>query len=210
MRGWLGYGFSGSPRTCGWNSTNFGAGEPDGIEILKEIRSFRADLPVILLTGKGSVDAAVEAVQEGAADFIEKDLFVEDKLELSMEKVERMLDVLRENARLRAENEALDRDNIFYRTELGQRYKIVSGSERIDTILQQIEQIASIPRPVLVSSASVSFRSMVKGNATKVAGGDMTLNGRSIGSQQRCENTLLYDLVHSQHLVATVSPVRRA
>ncbi|MBT5058718.1 MAG: sigma-54-dependent Fis family transcriptional regulator, partial [Gemmatimonadetes bacterium] len=150
MRGWLGYGFSGSPRTCGWNSTNFGAGEPDGIEILKEIRSFRADLPVILLTGKGSVDAAVEAVQEGAADFIEKDLFVEDKLELSMEKVERMLDVLRENARLRAENEALDRDNIFYRTELGQRYKIVSGSERIDTILQQIEQIASIPRPVLV------------------------------------------------------------
>ncbi|MDP7634606.1 MAG: response regulator, partial [Candidatus Latescibacteria bacterium] len=88
---------------------DFGAGEPDGIEILKEIRSFRTDLPVILLTGKGSVDAAVEAVQEGASDFIEKDLYVEDKLELSMEKVERMLDVLRENARLRAENETLDR-----------------------------------------------------------------------------------------------------
>ncbi|HCV25001.1 MAG TPA: sigma-54 dependent transcriptional regulator [Candidatus Latescibacteria bacterium] len=129
---------------------DFGAGEPDGIEILKEIRSFRTDLPVILLTGKGSVDAAVEAVQEGASDFIEKDLYVEDKLELSMEKVERMLDVLRENARLRAENETLDRDNVFYRTELGQRHRIVSASERIGTILEQIEQIASIPRPVLV------------------------------------------------------------
>ena len=41
------------------------------------------------------------------ADYIEKDLFVEDKLELSMEKVERMLHVLRENARLKAENRAL-------------------------------------------------------------------------------------------------------
>jgi DNA-binding NtrC family response regulator len=136
---------------------DFGAGEPDGLEILGEVRQLRPELPVIILTGKGSVDSAVEAVQGGAADFIEKDLFVEDKLELSMEKVERMLDVLRENARLRAENEALgaenetlDAENLFYRSELGSRYHIVSASPKIETILRQIEQIASIPRPVLV------------------------------------------------------------
>ena len=45
-----------------------------------------------------AIVAAVEAVQYGAADFIEKDFYVEDKLELGMEKVERMLAVLRENA----------------------------------------------------------------------------------------------------------------
>ena len=129
---------------------DFGPGEPDGIEILKQVKGLRPDLPVIILTGKGSIDAAVEAVQNGAADFIEKDLYVEDKLELGMEKVERMLQVLRENARLKAENEALDRDNVFYRTELGQRYKVVSGSSKIQTLLEQVEQIASIPRPVLI------------------------------------------------------------
>ena len=129
---------------------DFGAGEANGIDILKEVKEKRPALPVIILTGKGSIDAAVDAVQNGAADFIEKDLYVEDKLELSMEKVERMLDVLRENARLKAENEALDRDNVFYRTELGQRYRIVSSSPKIQAILQQIEQIASIPRPVLI------------------------------------------------------------
>ena len=86
---------------------DFGAGEPDGLEILRQVREERPNLPVIILTGKGSVDSAVAAVQAGAADFIEKDLFVEDKLELSIEKVERMLHVLRENARLLAENEAL-------------------------------------------------------------------------------------------------------
>ena len=76
---------------------DFGAGEPDGIEALRRIKEQWPDMPVIILTGKGSVDAAVDAVQQGAADFIEKDLFVEDKLELSMEKVERMLQVLKEN-----------------------------------------------------------------------------------------------------------------
>jgi DNA-binding NtrC family response regulator len=129
---------------------DFGAGEPDGLEILNQIRASRPELPVIILTGKGSVDSAVAAVQGGAADFIEKDLFVEDKLELSMEKVERMLHVLRENARLRAENETLGAENVFYRSELGSRYHIVSASKKVDAILRQVEQIASIPRPVLV------------------------------------------------------------
>ena len=129
---------------------DFGAGEPDGIEILKQIKQKRPDLPVIILTGKGSIDAAVDAVQHGADDFIEKDLYVEDKLELSMEKVERMLQVLRENARLKAENETLDKDNTFYRTELGQRYRIISISPQVKTLLEQVEKIASIPRPVLI------------------------------------------------------------
>ena len=129
---------------------DFGAGEPDGIETLRQLKALQPQLPVILLTGKGSVAAAVEAIQHGAADFIEKDLYVEDKLDLSMEKVERMLEVLRDNARLKAENEALGRENLFYRTELGQRYQIVSISPKIQAILEQIEQIASIPRPVLI------------------------------------------------------------
>ncbi|MBI2506205.1 MAG: sigma-54-dependent Fis family transcriptional regulator [Candidatus Latescibacteria bacterium] len=129
---------------------DFGQGEPDGIEILRQLKERRPELPVIILTGKGSVEAAVQAIQGGAADFIEKDLYVEDKLELGMEKVERMLQVLRDNARLRAENEALGRENVFYRGELGRRYQIVSRSPAIQGILEQVERIASIPRPVLI------------------------------------------------------------
>jgi len=41
---------------------DFGPGEPDGLEILQQIRAARADLPVIILTGKGSVDSAGAAV----------------------------------------------------------------------------------------------------------------------------------------------------
>lgn len=129
---------------------DFGTGEPDGIEILGQIKKTVPAMPVIILTGKGSVETAVDAVRQGAADFIEKDFYVEDQLELSMEKVERMLQVLRENARLKEENEALGRDNAFYRSELGRRYRIVSASPGIEALLEQIERIASIPRPVLI------------------------------------------------------------
>ena len=51
---------------------------------------------------------------------------------------------------LRAQNEALDNDNTFYRSELGRRYRIVSVSSKIQELLHQVEQIASIPRPVLI------------------------------------------------------------
>lgn len=129
---------------------DFGPGEPDGIEVLRQLKQVRPELPVIILTGKGSVEAAVQAIQAGAADFIEKDLYVEDKLELGMEKVERMLQVLRDNARLRAENETLGRENVFYRGELGRRYQIVSRSPAVQAILEQVERLASIPRPVLI------------------------------------------------------------
>jgi len=83
------------------------------------------------------------------ADFIGKDLYVEDKLELGMEKLEHMLQFLRDNARPRAGNETLGQENASYRGELGRRYQIVSRSPAIQGILEQVERITSIPRPVL-------------------------------------------------------------
>ncbi len=129
---------------------DFGPGEPDGLETLRQMRQEAPDLPVIILTGKGTVETAVAALRLGAADFIEKDFYIEDRLELSLEKLDRMLSVLRENARLRAEVDDLDRENRFYRAEFGKRYQVISVSPQMQQIMQQAERIASIPRPVLI------------------------------------------------------------
>jgi DNA-binding NtrC family response regulator len=43
-----------------------------GLELLGELREFRVDLPVILMTGFGSIDSAVEAMRAGAFDYITK------------------------------------------------------------------------------------------------------------------------------------------
>ncbi len=44
----------------------------DGLEVLREVRRFDRELPVLLMTGHGDVAMAVEAMREGAHDFIEK------------------------------------------------------------------------------------------------------------------------------------------
>ena len=72
---------------------DFGAGQPDGLEILRQIREVSQDLPTIILTGKGSVDTAVSALRMGATDFIEKDFYIEDRLELSLEKLDRITNI---------------------------------------------------------------------------------------------------------------------
>lgn len=43
-----------------------------GVELLKEAKALRSELPVVLLTAYGSVDLAVEAMQHGANDFVQK------------------------------------------------------------------------------------------------------------------------------------------
>jgi two-component system, NtrC family, C4-dicarboxylate transport response regulator DctD len=46
--------------------------EIDGLELLKRVKALAADLPVIMLTGHGDVGHAVQAMREGADDFLEK------------------------------------------------------------------------------------------------------------------------------------------
>lgn len=129
---------------------DFGPGEPDGLEILPQMLKVVPDLPVIMLTGQGTVDTAVAALRLGATDFIEKDFYIEDKIELSLEKLDRMRQALRENARLRAEVADLGRQNQFYRDEFGKRYRVIGTSLQMQQVLNQAYAVASIPRPALI------------------------------------------------------------
>ncbi len=77
----------------------------DGMALLREVRSRDPDLPVILITGHGDISTAVEAMREGAWDFLEKPFAVERLVEVVRRGVEkRRLSV--ENRQLRAELEA--------------------------------------------------------------------------------------------------------
>jgi DNA-binding NtrC family response regulator len=52
-----------------------------GIETLKRIRKENPEVQIIMLTGRGSVDKAVEAMKEGAIDFLEKPADIDKLLE---------------------------------------------------------------------------------------------------------------------------------
>ena len=129
---------------------DFGPDEPDGLEILPRMLAAVPDLPIIMLTGQGTIDTAVAALRLGATDFIEKDFYLEDKIELSVKKLDRVYRALRENAQLRAEVRDLGRENQFYRDEFGKRYRIIGNSAKFRRILQQAQTVAPIPRPALI------------------------------------------------------------
>jgi DNA-binding NtrC family response regulator len=57
--------------------------EGDGFEILAAVREMKPELPVILMTGYGSADTAVEAMRDGAFDLLTKPL-IDEELELAL------------------------------------------------------------------------------------------------------------------------------
>jgi two-component system, NtrC family, nitrogen regulation response regulator NtrX len=46
----------------------------DGIEVLEKVFEISTDVPVVMISGHGNIDTAVEAIKKGAFDFIEKPL----------------------------------------------------------------------------------------------------------------------------------------
>jgi len=129
---------------------DLGPGRRTGIEICRAIRARLPDLPIIILTGHGTIDDAVAAVKAGAVDFITKDPYLEDKLEISVEKVERILQHALDRKRLEQENRELRATNEKLRKAAGRRWEIVGDSGAILNVMAKIEKVAPLPRPVLV------------------------------------------------------------
>lgn len=78
----------------------------DGIELLKEVKKEYEDTQVIIITGYGTIESAVEAMKMGAYDYILKPFFNEEIL-LILEKIARMKELQEENIRLKQELEDL-------------------------------------------------------------------------------------------------------
>ncbi|MCG8421890.1 MAG: sigma-54 dependent transcriptional regulator [Proteobacteria bacterium] len=129
---------------------DLGAGQRGGIEICAELRRVHRDLPIIILTGHGTIDDAVAAVKAGADDFIVKDPYLEDKLDLSVEKIERMMAQVRERRRLEGEISELRATNERLRQIAGRRWQIVGDSDALRAIMARVERVAPVPRPVLI------------------------------------------------------------
>ena len=92
----------------------------DGLEVLEEMQGFLPDLPVIMMSGHGTIETAVRATKLGAYDFIEKRLSV-DKLLLTLQHALQHAGLARENRLLRAE--ALRAHEILGSSEVIRRLK---------------------------------------------------------------------------------------
>src|SRR5262245_16292389 len=107
----------------------------DGFSVLEELRRIPLDTPVIVLTGHGSIEKAVQAVKQGAQDFIEKPPDPE-RLMLSARNA---LDL----ARLRRENREL-------RGVLAARNPLVGDSQAMRELKQEIVRAGGSQGAVLI------------------------------------------------------------
>ena len=106
----------------------------DGLALLREVRRRDPDLPVILVTGHGDISTAVEAMREGAWDFLEKP-FAGERLADVVRRAAEKRQLSLENRRLKAELEAqrgAPGPRIVGRTQVMQR---------LSAMLQRISQV---------------------------------------------------------------------
>jgi two-component system nitrogen regulation response regulator NtrX len=118
----------------------------DGVEILAEIRQAWPALPVVMMSGHGTIETAVRATQLGAFDFIEKPLSIE-KLLLTLRHALDRSQLVRENQQLRAESL--------------RAHQILGKSAPIKKLKQQIQVAAPTNGWVLITGENGTGKEMV-------------------------------------------------
>jgi two-component system, NtrC family, nitrogen regulation response regulator NtrX len=118
----------------------------DGIEILEELRRAHPALPVVMMSGHGTIETAVRATQLGAFDFIEKPLSL-DKLLLTV--------------RHALEKSSLERENRELRAKSLRAHEILGASAPIQKLKEQIALAAPTNGWVLISGENGTGKEMV-------------------------------------------------
>jgi two-component system nitrogen regulation response regulator NtrX len=118
----------------------------DGIAVLAELRERWPQLPVVMMSGHGTIDTAVRSTRLGAFDFVEKPLSI-DKLLLTLQHA-------LERARLEAENRRL-------RAQALRAHEILGRSEAIVRLTQQIQVAGPTPARVLITGENGTGKELV-------------------------------------------------
>ncbi len=129
---------------------DLGAGSDEGLDVLRRMKDICPDVPVMILTGKGTTRGAVRAMKLGAADFLEKDLYLAEHLEARVDRVNQFVSLVEENRRLKREGESLRRAAKYYQDLVRERYELVGSSQAMTELRNKITSLASLPRPVLI------------------------------------------------------------
>ena len=113
--------------------------ELDGLQLLEVIRREEPPVPVVMISGHGTIDTAVSAIKTGAYDFIEKP-FKADRLLLVVERA--------------IEADRLRRENASLRRRAGGEVTFVGSSSDAAAVRTQIERVAPTGSRVLITGPS--------------------------------------------------------
>jgi two-component system, NtrC family, nitrogen regulation response regulator NtrX len=120
--------------------------EMDGMEVLDNMMQIAPDIPVIMISGHGNIDTAVEAIKKGAYDFIEKPL-----------DLNRLLVTIRN---------ALDKKDLVNETKVLRRkvsktFDMIGESEPMQRVREMIDKVAPTDARVLITGQNGTGKELV-------------------------------------------------
>ena len=120
--------------------------EMDGIEMLDHLKEKEIDVPVIMISGHGNIETAVECIKKGAFDFIEKPI-----------DLNRLLVTVRN---------ALERNNLVVESKslkkkVAKKHQMVGESPAIDKVRMMIERVAPTDARVLITGDNGTGKEVV-------------------------------------------------
>jgi two-component system nitrogen regulation response regulator NtrX len=118
----------------------------DGLETLKKLRELDSQAQVVMISGHGTIQTAVEATQLGAYDFLEKPLDT-DRILLTLRNALQHLVLVNENVRLKQEIRA--------------QYEIVGSSKAIRHVIGLLEKVGPTPARVLITGENGTGKELV-------------------------------------------------
>jgi len=123
--------------------------EADGFELLKLVRNRYPDTAVVMITGYGSIEDAVEAIKRGAFDYLTKPI-IDDEIKLVVQRALAQQSLTAENRRLRRQlNERYSLDNV-----IGHDYQMLK-------VFDLVEVVADTPSTVLITGESGTGKSLI-------------------------------------------------
>ena len=129
-----------------------------GLEFLQRIKEIDATIPVILITGQGDIATAVQAMRDGAYDFLEKPFLPDNLIEVIRKAYDKRLLIL-ENRNLKKELELQNAP--------GQR--IIGNAPAIQQLRKQITRLASTDTDILLRGETGTGKDLVARNLHEIS-----------------------------------------
>ncbi|HAD98028.1 MAG TPA: response regulator [Cryomorphaceae bacterium] len=118
----------------------------DGIEVLEQVREKHPDTAVVMISGHGDLDTAVESMRKGAYDYISKP-----------PDLNRLINTVR-NA---LDRNTLVRENKVLKKKVGRNFQMIGDSPALEQIKEMIEKVAPTEARVLITGPNGTGKELV-------------------------------------------------
>ncbi len=117
----------------------------DGIEVLEKSMEF-SDAPIVMISGHGNIDTAIDAIKKGAFDYLAKPLDLNRILVTSRNALDKS---------------QLVKENKIFKKKINNKYEIIGESGALNSILEMVDKVAPTDARVLITGANGTGKELI-------------------------------------------------